>query len=70
MTPDKYREAIAALGLTQVGAARLLDVDERTSRRWANGERPIPGTVARFLTFLLSAGIKPDEVMKAMVPPL
>ena len=25
---------------------------------------------SRFLTFLVSAGIKPDEVMKALVPPL
>jgi hypothetical protein len=55
MTHTQYRAALAALGLTVVGAARLLDVDERTSRRWAMGDRPIPGTVARFLSFLISA---------------
>lgn len=36
MTPDEYREALEALGLTQGEGARLLGVDERTSRRWAN----------------------------------
>jgi hypothetical protein len=33
MTSDEHREALDALGLTQGGGARLLGVDERTSRR-------------------------------------
>lgn len=66
MTSDEYRTAYSALGLTQAGAARLLGVDARTSRKWANGEREVPPTAARFLRFLQSAGIKPDEVMKAL----
>lgn len=35
MTPDEYRTAIAALKLSQRAAARVLGVDERTSRRYA-----------------------------------
>jgi hypothetical protein len=40
--------AIATLGLSQVAAARLLGVDERTSRRWACGGRDFPGPAARW----------------------
>lgn len=62
MTSDEYRTTIAALGLTQVGAARFLGVDERTSRKWAAGERDIPPPVERFLRFLVAAKIKPERV--------
>ena len=54
MNANQYRDAIEQLGLTQVEAARLLGVDERTSRRWANDERGIPGPVARFLRYLIA----------------
>lgn len=54
MTADEYREAIAALELSQVGAAKLLGVDARTSRRWALGEREIPPPAARFLQYLIA----------------
>ena len=54
MTSDEYREALEALGLTQGGCARLLGVDERTSRRWANGERDVPPPVQRFLRYLIA----------------
>jgi DNA-binding transcriptional regulator YdaS (Cro superfamily) len=69
LNSTQYRTSVAALGLTLAGAARLLGVDERTSRRWASGEREVPETVARFLSFLISADIKPDEVMRALAPP-
>lgn len=49
MTANEYREALDRLGLTQAGAAKLLHVDERTSRRWALGERDVPMPVALIL---------------------
>lgn len=66
MTSDQYRDALAALDLSQVGAARLLGVDERTSRRWANGERDVPAPAERFLRFLIAARIPPARVLKAL----
>lgn len=66
MTSTEYREVLAALSLTQSGAARLLGVDARTSRRWANGERDIPPPAERFLRFLLAAKISPDRVMNLL----
>lgn len=53
MTASDYREILARLELTQIQAARLLGVDERTSRRWAIGERAVPPPAARFLRYLL-----------------
>lgn len=64
MTPIQYRSTIASLGLSQAGAARLLGVDARTSRRWAQSGAPEP--VARFLRFLLAAKVAPDEVYRVL----
>lgn len=66
MTSDEYREAIDRLGLTQGGAARLLGVDERTSRRWANGERDIPPPAQRFLRYLMATGRSGEYAMKRL----
>lgn len=66
MTSDQYREALAALELTQGGGARLLGVDERTSRRWANGERDVPEPAARFLRYLIGCGRTAAHAMKIL----
>lgn len=69
MSPEEYRELIGLLGLTQGGAAALLGVDARTSRKWANAEREIPPTAARFLRFILRAKVRPEEVMQVLANP-
>jgi DNA-binding transcriptional regulator YiaG len=45
MTADEFRAALDGLGLSQVAAAQALEVDARTVRRWALGEREVPGPV-------------------------
>jgi DNA-binding transcriptional regulator YiaG len=52
MTRSQYRAALERLALTQTEAAKILGVDPRTSRKWANGERPVDKTAGRFLTYL------------------
>jgi DNA-binding transcriptional regulator YiaG len=52
MTKNQYRAMLERLELTQAAAAAVLGVDARTSRKWANGERPVDETAARFLTYL------------------
>ena len=52
MTRNQYRAAIERLELTQAAAAKVLGVNPRTSRKWANGERPVDETAARFLNYL------------------
>lgn len=66
MTPEEYRRVIAALDLNQEGAAELLGVNARTSRKWANGERKIPPPARRFLLFLEAARISPSQVFEAI----
>jgi DNA-binding transcriptional regulator YiaG len=66
MTSDEYRETLEALGLTQGGGARLLGVDDRTSRRWACGEREIPPPAERFLRYLMATGRSGEYAMKRL----
>jgi DNA-binding transcriptional regulator YiaG len=66
MTPDQYRAAIEKLGLSQVAAARLLGVDGRTSRRWANGERDVPAPAVRFLRYLIATGKTGEKAMRVL----
>lgn len=66
MTPAEYRSAIEQLGLSQVAAAKLLGVDERTSRRWVSGERDVPAPAARFLQYLIATRKTGDHAMKVL----
>jgi len=52
MTPDQFRAALAGLGMTQSGFARVALVDARTVRRWALGEREVPGPVVALLKLM------------------
>ena len=70
MTPVEYREALSRLGVTLHGAGRLLGVDPRTSRRWAehpsmSSSRAVPGPVAHLLRLLLVKGISGSEALQA-----
>ncbi len=62
MTAKQFQSAIDRLGLSQVGAARLLGADPRTARRWALGERSIPGPVAILLRLMLAGKITAQDI--------
>lgn len=66
MSPDEYRDALSTLALTQAAGARLLGVDERTSRRWATGERDVPPPAQRFLRYLIATGRSGEYAMKRL----
>jgi DNA-binding transcriptional regulator YiaG len=66
MTHTEYRAALETLKLTQSGAANLLGVDARTSRRWATDERDIPEPAARFLRYLIATGRTAAHAMKVL----
>ncbi len=71
MTHVEYREALARLGVTLYGAGKLLGVDPRTSRRWAedpsmSSSRAVPGPVAHLLRLLLVKGISGHEALQAL----
>jgi hypothetical protein len=52
--------------LTQARAARLLGVDDRTSRRWACGERDIAPPAERFLRYLIATGRNGEYAMRKL----
>lgn len=66
MDKDDYRATLETLGLTQVGGAALLGVNERTSRRWALGKQDVPVPVERFLRLLIAAKITPARVHRLL----
>lgn len=54
MTPDQLRKLLDKADLSQRGAARELEIDERTMRRYCSGESPVPRTVEYSLRWLAS----------------
>lgn len=62
MSPTQYRAAIDKLELSQVKAAKLVGVDERTSRRWALGQTSVPEAVAILLRLLMAKKITIEDV--------
>lgn len=46
MTPTDLRATLTRLGLSQVGAAKVLGVNDRTVRRWIAGDLEIPNPAA------------------------
>jgi DNA-binding transcriptional regulator YiaG len=66
VSPEEYRSALERLGLSQVAAAKLLGVDARTSRRWANGERDVPAPAVRFLQYLMATRKSGDQAMRVL----
>lgn len=54
MTAPEFRAALAALNLSQVGAAKLFGVNDRTARRWASGDQEVPRVVALCLRLMVN----------------
>lgn len=65
MTAKQFQTALDRLGLSQVGAARLVGADPRTARRWALGERSVPEPVAILLRLMLAGKVTSDDVEAA-----
>ena len=63
MTANQFRAAIARLKLSQVGAARVFQVSEKTARNWAR--KGVNGTVVVLLRLLLAGKITIKDVEKA-----
>lgn len=60
MTAQQYRSALAALGLNQEAASRLLAVHHATARRWA--ARGVTGTAAILLRLLAAGKVSIQDV--------
>lgn len=65
MTAAQFRTTLDRIGLSQVAASKLLQVNDRTVRTWALDQSPIPHAVAILLRLLASGAISLDDVEKA-----
>lgn len=65
MTGEQYAEAIEALGLNQITAAKFLNVVRRTSNGYANGQR-IPRAVQLLLNLMIKYKIEPAQLTKEL----
>lgn len=63
MTANQFRAALARLELSQLGAARLFRVGERTARRWA--EDGVSGPVAIMLRLMLAGKLTAKDIEAA-----
>ncbi len=56
MTPDQFRAARQAAGLTQAAAGALLGVTQVTVARWETGVHPIPKAAGMVIQQAAKAG--------------
>ncbi len=57
MNSGQFRSILNRLGLSQLEAARIFGIGERTARRWAAGIARVPHTVALLLLLLADGKI-------------
>lgn len=67
MTPDEYRATLKALGLTQIGAGRLLGVSARTAQEYASTGPSGPAALA--MRLLLALPAKERAAWISLTPP-
>lgn len=63
MTANQFRAALDRLGLSQLGAARLFNVGDRTARRWA--ENGVSGPAEILIRLLDTGKVTIKEVERA-----
>lgn len=54
MTVAEFRQAVEDLGTNFTAVGRGIGVSGRTVRRWAVGDKPVPGVAARYVRRLLA----------------
>jgi hypothetical protein len=61
ITPFQLKGHLQRVGLSQMEAARRLDVNPRTVRRWIAGESPIPEAVAQLVALWPTRKARPPR---------
>ena len=65
MTAKQFCAALAALKLSQVEAANLLGITDRTARRYAAGDAEIPLPTAKLLGLAVAGKLSVTDIKKA-----
>lgn len=61
----QFNDALEKLGLSQVGAAKVLGITDRTCRRYAAGAAEVPQPTAKLLRLALAGKISVTEITNA-----
>jgi hypothetical protein len=64
---EDYRALLGELGISAAEAGRLLGVSERSSRKWADGQRRVNPIAYRFLLWLRITRADLDAVHRSLV---
>lgn len=68
MTPEGFRDHLDRLRLSHGEFCRIFQLaDERTSRRWAAGEKPVPWSVAAVLVLSHRLGLDAKALAQLQV---
>jgi DNA-binding transcriptional regulator YdaS (Cro superfamily) len=62
MTTNQFRRALTMLGVTQVGLAKALKVDERTVRNWVGGRSKVPPLIVILVNLMLDGKITLEDI--------
>lgn len=55
MDAARFREILDGLHLTPTELARMLEIDSRSARRFADGKVPVPPSIAEWLEMILKS---------------
>jgi hypothetical protein len=64
MSNQFYRNSLDALGMSIRGASRFLNIDPKTSQRYATGDLDLPPIIRMLLAVMVKRKIPPVEVRK------
>jgi plasmid maintenance system antidote protein VapI len=62
MTANQFNKALDTLGIGQTELANALEINDRTIRRFAAGEWPVPIPIAMLLNLMLKTGTNLDDL--------
>lgn len=62
ITARQYRKFLEALDISRARAGKMLGLDERTSRRYANDISRVPDPVNIVLRLMLKYKLTPDDI--------
>jgi hypothetical protein len=62
MTRTEYRAALKTLGMSRLGAGKVLGLSKRQAQRVAAGHSKVPKPVAKLVRLMVKLNLKPGDV--------
>lgn len=64
MTPERFKYITVHYNFRHDGVSRFFGVNERTARRWASGEMPIPRYIGLLLELMIRTDTSPQDCLR------